>query len=141
MKKILAAAFLAVLVLVPAALFAAGTVVCVPDHVDGQTVTVYACTMTGDVADGSFPATQVQIDGWIIGVETDPGTAPTAGYDITLVDANAADVMMGALADRSATATERVIFPQPYVRGAAAITVANNTENSAVVVLKITVLR
>jgi hypothetical protein len=41
---------------------------------------------------------------------TDPGaTAPTAAYDITILDDDGVDVLIGAGADRSATLTEQVI--------------------------------
>ncbi len=41
---------------------------------------------------------------------TDPGaTAPTTLYDITITDADGIDVLAGAGADRSATATEYVL--------------------------------
>jgi hypothetical protein len=42
---------------------------------------------------------------------TDPDgvTAPTAAYDITIVDDDGYDVLAGAGADRSATATEQVL--------------------------------
>ena len=133
-----------VVALVPVMAQAAGTVVLTStDAVPGQTVKVYTFTMTGDAANGSYPATVTpDLSGWIIGVETNPGAvAPTTLYDLTLVDTDDADVMAGALADRSATVTERVISPQPYVRGPVTITGTNNSVNSAVVVLKITVLR
>lgn len=144
MKKILAAAFLAVLVLVPAALFAAGTIVRTSsDPVDGQDVTVLTYTMTADAADGSYPPTGAgPIDGWIIGVITNPGTVqPTDNYDITLLNSDGADVMAGGILNRDTLNSEFVITPQPYVRGPVTIGVANNVVNSAVVVLKITVLR
>jgi hypothetical protein len=53
-------------------------------------------------------ATSKSINGFVVSVETDPdGTAvPTAAYDITLLDSGSADIMGGALANRSATATE-----------------------------------
>lgn len=144
MKKFLALMLVAVLCLIPVATFAAGTIVrTASDAVDGQSVTLLTYTMTGDAADGSFPAVQAgPIDGWIITVETNPGsTAPTALWDLTLVDTDGADVMAGTLANRSATATERVISPQPYVRGPVTITATNSSVNSSVIVLKITVLR
>ena len=113
------------------------------DIVEGQDVEIYTYTMTADASDGSFPATATYpINGWIIRVETNPGsTAPTALYDITLTDQDGLDVMNDALANRSATATEHVLAPQPYVRGGVTITPTNNSVNSAVVVLRITVLR
>lgn len=47
------------------------------------------------------------INGYIIAVETDPGTtAPTANYDMTITDEYGADVMGGALANRHTSTTE-----------------------------------
>jgi hypothetical protein len=130
---------------VPVLSQAAGTVVLTKvDAVPGQTVTVYTYTLTGDAANGSFlPATATyDLNGWIISVKTMPGTpAPTALWDLTLVDADGIDVMAGALADRSATVPQKVVSPQQYVRGPVTITGTNNSVNSAVIVLKITVLR
>ena len=145
MKRSILAVLLAVLTaLAPVVTQAAGTVVPTStDHVSGQDVTVYTYTLTGDASDGSFPATASEpINGWIIRVETNPGsTAPTALWDLTLTDQDGLDVMGGVLANRSATATEHVLAPQPYVRGAVTITPTGNSVNSAVVVLRITVLR
>lgn len=48
--------------------------------------------------------------GEIVRLVTDPGaTAPTAAYDITILDEDGVDVLVGAGADRSATATEQVL--------------------------------
>lgn len=45
--------------------------------------------------------------GFIKGCFTDPGaTAPTAAYDVTILDEDGIDVILGNGADRSATATE-----------------------------------
>lgn len=145
MKRLILAVLLAALAaLAPTVTQAAGTVVLTStDHVPGQDVTVYTYRLTADASDGSWPATASDpIDGWIIRVETNPGaTAPTALYDLTLVDTDGLDVMGGVLANRSATLTEHVLSPQPYVRGAVTITGTNNAVNSAVVDFKITVLR
>ena len=60
---------------------------------------------------GSFTCvTNNDVTGWILLVETDPGsTAPTGDYDIDLDNANGRDIMGGALDDRSATLTEAVM--------------------------------
>ena len=52
----------------------------------------------------------MNITGWIHEIETDPdGTAaPTASYDITLINSNGRDVAGGALVNRSASAAEMV---------------------------------
>jgi len=48
------------------------------------------------------------IDGWVFAVETVPDSeaAPTADWDATITDASGIDIMGGALADRSTSATE-----------------------------------
>ena len=55
-------------------------------------------------------STDLDIDGWIHEIETDPDgtTPPTASYDITLLNNNGRDVAGGALANRSNSATEMV---------------------------------
>lgn len=65
----------------------------------------------GDSGDGSVPATDSpRIEAaYIVLVITNPGTTPTASYDITLTDADSVDVMGGELADRSNSATEQVV--------------------------------
>jgi hypothetical protein len=141
MKKTVLALLLALLA--PVLARAAGTVVLTTtDSVMGQSVKIYTYTLTADAAAATFPATaSMPIDGWIIKVKTSPGsTAPTALWDLTLVG-DGMDVMGGYLTNRSATATEHILFPQPYVRGPVTITATGNAVNSAVVVLDITVLR
>ncbi len=55
-------------------------------------------------------STSKDLTGWILLVETDPGTtAPDGDYDITFINSNGRDVMGGALTDRSATVTEAVM--------------------------------
>jgi hypothetical protein len=82
---------------------------------------------------------------WIYTVQTDPGsTGPTAAYDIVINDVHGMDIMGGALADRSATATENV-FPKfnqssasyaPLDGTTLVIAVSNNLVNSATSTLK-----
>jgi len=149
MKKLATLLVVFALLVTSGVALAAGTVVLTTtDNVMGQDVVIYTYTMTADSADGSFPATASRpIDGWIIRVETNPGaTAPTALWGLTLLDQDGLDVMGGVIAagattGRSATATQHVMAPQPYVRGAVTITPTGNSVNSAVVVLRITVLR
>lgn len=75
------------------------------------------------------------IDGIVYMVETDPGsTAPSASYDLTLLNDNGIDIMGGNLADRSATLTQRA-SPLNYqaqpVKGPLTLTMANNSEINA----------
>ncbi len=53
-------------------------------------------------------STSKDLTGWILLVETDPGTADD-NYSITLLNANGRDVMGGALANRDETNTEAVM--------------------------------
>jgi hypothetical protein len=67
--------------------------------------------VTFDSGDGSFTATALEnkIDGFLLRAVTDPGgTAPTNGYDITLIDGMGVDVLQGCLLDRSNATTEDV---------------------------------
>jgi len=146
MKKILAAF---VIVLAWAALaFGAGTCVeTVSTYKDGDFQITYTCT--GDATDGTFPDTVSNfrgnnIDGYVYMAVTDPGTpAPTASYDITITDANGADIMGGVLADRSATATEQAVpkigalYGARRVNGAVTLKVTNSSVTAAAIVVKI----
>ena len=83
-------------------------------------------------ADGSATGT-FQAHGYLVKVITDPGaTAPTADYDITLVDEYGFDAAGGALADRH-TSTTQAVYPigasggvvAPLMHGTHTFTVAN----------------
>lgn len=85
--------------------------------------------------DGTFTsyAMTEAINGYVWMVVTDPGsTAPTASYDITLLDAQGVDIMSGNLADRSATVTEQA-YPTRIrpVNGKLTLTISNNSANGA----------
>lgn len=100
---------------------------------------------TADAADGSVPATalstniKAQIAGWFIyKIITNPGTtAPTALYDITLVDVDGIDLAKGALANRSATLSETVFETNQIDADGFTFTLTNNSVNSATGVCKI----
>lgn len=69
----------------------------------------FAWTSNGD-GDASGSSTKYYT-GEIVRITTVPGadaSAPTADYDIQLLDDNSVDVAIGYLADRSATETESV---------------------------------
>lgn len=68
----------------------------------------WTCTDAGVVTS----ATTAPFDGKAIGCTTIPGTgsdAPTAAYDVTITDAQGHDILLGAGADRSASATEHIV--------------------------------
>lgn len=87
----------------------AGTVT-VTENVQGNVKKlVFAWTSSaGGAADG---ASTVPINGKVVGLTTVPsggGTAPTDNYDITLVDADGHDCLLGAGTDRDTANTENV---------------------------------
>ena len=109
---------------------------------------VITLTCTADAADGSFPATALttKISGRILALETNPGaTAPTANYDITLVDAESYDVLQSLGLNRHTSNTERVsivysgtaVSPESAITDTWTWTIANNSVNSAIVVAKL----
>lgn len=94
-------------------------------------LSVFTVTCTS-ATDGTATLAIPNMNGWLIKVTTDPGaTAPTANYDITLVDALSADAAESLLINRSATATETVYTfvsgaPTPvFLAGTHTFTVAN----------------
>lgn len=97
-----------------------------------------------DASDGSFPATALPaFEGRLIGLHTNPGaTAPTANYDITLIDGDGIDRLQGVGANRSTSASEQVpivyastsVNPPVSKDETLTLTIANNAVNSAIVV-------
>jgi len=97
-------------------------------------------------ANGSFTSYTISdaqmlkyLKGLAYQAETNPGsTAPTAAYDITITNAGGNDIMGGALADRSATATERAApvlasgteYPAA-INGPLTLNITNNSVNAA----------
>jgi hypothetical protein len=98
------------------------------------------CTGDGSITAYSFDPGTFGVRGWYLySVTTDPGTAPTADYDITLL-VNGEDIAGGLLNNRSATATETVLISPttagfPILDEAIAITFAANTASPSVIVL------
>lgn len=94
-----------------------------------------------DDATGAVPATALpKFEGRLLACITNPGaTAPTANYDITLVDDEGADRLQGVCANRHTTSTEQVPVVYsgstvpPVVDGDETLTftLANNIVNSA----------
>lgn len=99
------------------------------------------CTGDGSITAYSFDSKTFDVFGfYLYSVTTDPGTAPTANYDITLV-VSGEDVAGGLLADRSATATQTKIICPSLIgwhimdNDDMAITFANQTANPSVIVM------
>lgn len=91
--------------------------------------------------DGSVPDTVLPaIEGRLMELTTNPGsTAPTANYDLTLIDAEGVDRLQGVGANRHTSATESAIpvysgsTIHPVVSRTDVLTLklANNSVNSA----------
>lgn len=89
-------------------------------------------------SDGTFTAEEVQLGGLVVKVVTNPGTAPTALYDIACTDPSdtALDVFESKLANRSATTTEQV-YPvaasatAPIYAAACTLQITGNSVNAA----------
>jgi len=106
-----------------------------------------------DDTDGSVPDTQIDwpIGGLLSSVTTNPGTpAPTALYDITLEDKDGVDVMGGALSNRADAASEVAYPKEPAgavnlngvaVCGALTFKLTNNSVNSAVGTVRLTMIK
>ena len=143
MKKFLVA--LVLILFIYGSALAAGTVTQTDVEVyDNVRVLTFTCT--GDVGDGSFPATASEgdIDGYVFLVVTNPGaTAPTDDYDITLVDADSVDIMGGELANRDTANSEQAVplidgvFGSRFVDGIVTLTITNNTDVGAIIVVKV----
>jgi hypothetical protein len=76
----------------------------------------WTCTDAGVVAAsttaGEIPTTTFTHSGELIRLITKPGTAgdaPTDNYDVTILDSDGYDVLMGAGADRDTANTEQVL--------------------------------
>jgi hypothetical protein len=104
-------------------------------------------TCTASSTDGSFPATNLPgFSGRLVALRTNPGaTAPTASYDITLVDEDGLDRLQGVGADRHTSNSEHAtivysgtsVNPLVTADDTLALTLANNSVNSAITVVTI----
>jgi len=123
----------------------AGTVVLTSQRTEGV-VKRAIVTCTGDAADGTFPETTLvqlglYIDGTILAVQTNPGgTSPDDNYDVLLVDGDGLDRFGGAVLNRDAATSERVLIgPGAYASlgEALTLTITGNAVISAEVVVTI----
>lgn len=87
-------------------------VVTVTERVKTRNVRKIVWTWTsgsGDDAGEASASNLTELDGEILGLETNPGsTAPTDNYDITITDSDGHDVLIGAGANRDTANTEYV---------------------------------
>jgi hypothetical protein len=83
----------------------------------GKAIEVISVAWTSD-ASGNATVSIPNLYGFLVKAQTVPSgaAAPTALYDITLLDANSIDCAQGKLVDRSATVSEEVY---PLVSGGA----------------------
>lgn len=121
----------------------------------GAKVLTFTCTASADAATYPSTDTSTEITAAILGmciaeVRTNPGgTAPTAAYDIVINDTDGIDLMGGALANRSATASERVVpalnavgtYGSTLIDGTLTLVITNNAVNSAGIVVKVFLTR
>ena len=126
----------------------AGTVV--ENYFDGgnSNIAVLSLDITGDAADGTVPATEIltKFGGLIMAMETNPGTpAPTANYDITLVDAEGLDSLQGLGANRHTSNSEKAIivysgtslYVPVSVSDVLTLNITNNSVLSAKILIKL----
>ena len=122
----------------------AGTVTQVHNKIGNIRTIVFTCT--ADAAAATFPATAItdKIEGRLLDLATNPGaTAPTANYDITLVDQHGHDVLESVGLNRHTTTTEKVAVvysgtgthPTVDDSDTLTLTIANNAVNSAITVV------
>ena len=102
-------------------------------------VQLYNIAWTADASDATIPDLTISMKGYIIQAVTNPGsTAPTDNYDIVLNEDNGADLVAGALANRSTSASQCVVFDRPPLSaGNVTISISNNAVNSATGVIVI----
>jgi len=91
-----------------------------PPHIQ-KVVFTWTSDANGDVSDGTFV-----LRGKVWAIVTDPGaTAPTADYDVTLLDEYSTDVLGGSGADRHTSNTERAAITAGVADGTVTPTIAN----------------
>tara|TARA_Y100000310_G_scaffold317685_1_gene370830 strand:+ start:12806 stop:13168 length:363 start_codon:yes stop_codon:yes gene_type:complete len=78
---------------------------------DYGTVKLLKCAWVSDASgDVSGTASSIVYDGKLLAVTTDPSaTAPTDDYDVTVLDDNSMDVLLGAGSDRDTANTEYLL--------------------------------
>ena len=102
----------------------------------GDKVVTYTMSWVGDASTGLVPETASPVfNGWIFMVVTNPGSAPTDNYDVTLTDAAGVDIMGGALANRDTANTEQVVptigGDRRFVQGGVTLLVTGTTAAGA----------
>ena len=147
MKKLLGLAVLTFFLLTSSGVFAAESVTFTnPSRI---TRDVYSFTITIVTAsNGALTATNTpfNIDGYVFLVLTNPGaTAPTADWDLDLLDADGIDIFTAALDDRHTSASEQAVphldgtdhYGPRFVAGVLTIDVTGNSVNSGNMVVTV----
>lgn len=134
--------------------FAVGTVTVTLDKYPNANMRAVTYSWVGDAIDGTVPSTATStaitadIAGWYVyAIETNPGAvAPLTLYDIVINDAESLDIAGGMLANRSATATEKItprldstysIFGGVLVDSALTLVITNQSVVSATGTVKL----
>ena len=91
------------------------------------TASVVTWTWTSDSSGDVSGTDTLKLSGQALRFVTDPSaTAPTADYDITILDENGVDIAAAALADRHTSTSEQVIpDPGPAFSSKLSLVVAN----------------
>lgn len=106
-------------------------------HTSVKKVTFAWTSSAGGAADGT---TTKVFDGRIIGFATipDSGTAPTDNYDLTILDADGHDVLLGQGANRDTATTEYV--SEASLAGVAGSTLALHVTNAGAAKLGVAII-
>ncbi len=140
---------------------APGTITQKLDKYTNSNMQVLTWSWTGSADDGTVPSTgnaitsavtTAAIAGWYVySIETNPGSvAPTALYDIVINDAEGFDIAGGMLANRSASATEKIlprldtannIYGGALVDSALTLVITNQAVHSATGTVKLVLTR
>lgn len=142
MKKLL---YVTLILLFAASSFAAEGYVTsgVAEHGDGVRVVTIDFTLDDDGTTYTFEDAMVEaLKGWsLYYVEIDPGaTAPTAAYDMVINNTYGIDILGGAGANLSATASSKLELIYPMI-DAASIVFSNNSQADALVDLRLVFYR
>jgi hypothetical protein len=113
MKKVLA--IVAILILVSAQAFAAGSICTVTSYQEGN-VRFVNWAWTSDDATGAVSCAAVTITGLILGVKFTPAaadTVPSDQWDVTLTNIGGADMLMGVGANVSNDDSQTTLWKKP----------------------------
>lgn len=119
LRRLVVLAIALALVLAPLPSFAAGSALSVSTALSKPGYTVYKLDWTSDDATGAVNIGFLMRSGRLVQVKYVPdggGTAPTNLYDVTITDADGADILQGDGADKSATVADFTTFLTTAIR-------------------------